>query len=141
MSEVEEFLNDILPRQIAAEIEVHNGNVGPRLAMWSHNDPVTVFGTWRLNNGWEGVSDAISNVAATFSDCKSYDFEVHAAGASGDLAYTVGFERSHRSVDGSPPSDMVLRVTHIYRRIDGDWKIMHRHADFPPADPRKTSAS
>jgi hypothetical protein len=24
---------------------------------------------------------------------------------------------------------MVIRVTHIYRRIDGDWKLVHRHAD------------
>jgi ketosteroid isomerase-like protein len=22
-----------------------------------------------------------------------------------------------------------LRVTHAYRREDGDWKIVHRHAD------------
>jgi ketosteroid isomerase-like protein len=128
VSEVEEFLKDILPRQIAAEIEVHNGKVGPRLAMWSHNDPVTVFGTWRLNSGWEGVSDAISNVAATFSDCKSYDFEVHAAGASGDLAYTVGFEPTTCSVNGVEQT-YTLRVTNIYRREDGEWKLVHRHAD------------
>jgi ketosteroid isomerase-like protein len=51
--------------------------------------------------------------------------------SSGDLAYTIGFERSHVSVDGGPPRDAVLQVTHIYRRIDGDWKLMHRHADFP----------
>jgi SnoaL-like domain len=50
----------------------------------------------------------------------------------GDLAYTVGFERSHVSVDSGPLRDMVIRITHVYRRIDGDWKLVHRHADFPP---------
>jgi ketosteroid isomerase-like protein len=50
------------------------------------------------------------------------------------------FERSHGSVDGGPPGDMTLRVTHIYRRIDGVWKLVHRHADFPSPEPRKTSA-
>jgi ketosteroid isomerase-like protein len=35
---------------------------------------------------------------------------------------------------------MTLRVTHIYRRIDGDWKLVRRHADFPPPAPQKTSA-
>ena len=60
--------------------------------------------------------------------------------SSGDLGYTVGFERSRVSFEGGPPRDMVVRVTHIYRRIDGDWKVVHRHADFPPSDPRKTSA-
>jgi SnoaL-like domain len=24
-----------------------------------------------------------------------------------------------------------LRVTHVYRREDGEWKIVHRHADAP----------
>jgi len=36
---------------------------------------------------------------------------------------------------------MVIRVTHIYRRIDGEWKLVHRHADFPPPDQRTTAAS
>jgi hypothetical protein len=26
---------------------------------------------------------------------------------------------------------MTIRVTHIYRRIDGEWFLVHRHADFP----------
>jgi ketosteroid isomerase-like protein len=42
--------------------------------------------------------------------------------------------------NGGPPRDMVIRVTRIYRRTDGDWKLVHRHADFPPSDQR-TSAS
>jgi len=25
---------------------------------------------------------------------------------------------------------MVIRVTHIYRRLDNQWKLLHRHADF-----------
>ena len=27
---------------------------------------------------------------------------------------------------------MTLRVTHVLRRIDGEWRLVHRHADFPP---------
>jgi len=27
-----------------------------------------------------------------------------------------------------------LRVTLIYRREDGDWKLVHRHGDFAPVD-------
>jgi ketosteroid isomerase-like protein len=28
----------------------------------------------------------------------------------------------------------MLRATQVYRREDGEWKIVHRHADYPPAD-------
>ena len=34
------------------------------------------------------------------------------------------------------PTSMTIRVTHIYRRIDGEWYLVLRHADFPPSDQR-----
>jgi ketosteroid isomerase-like protein len=37
------------------------------------------------------------------------------------------------SWDGIPLDPYTLRVTHVYRREDGEWKIIHRHADAPPA--------
>ena len=37
-------LDDFLTRQVEAEKALINGDPGPRLAMWSTQDPVTVFG-------------------------------------------------------------------------------------------------
>jgi SnoaL-like domain len=54
-----------------------------------------------------------------------------AAGASGDLAYTLGYEHVVFSIDGGPVAPLTLRVTHLYRREDGEWKTIHRHADAP----------
>jgi hypothetical protein len=59
---------------------------------------------------------------------------------SEDLAYTVGFERGTVRVDGGPGRPMTIRVTHVYKRVDGDWRIIHRHADFPPLDQRQPQA-
>jgi len=56
--------------------------------------------------------------------------------ASGDLAYAVGFERGTVAIDGGQPRPMTIRVTHVYRRVDGARRLVHRHADFPPADQR-----
>ena len=55
---------------------------------------------------------------------------------SDSLAYTVGFERGLAQVDGKPPVPMTIRVTHMFRYTRGEWRLMHRHADFPPADQR-----
>jgi ketosteroid isomerase-like protein len=71
-------------------------------------------------------------VASWFSDSQEFEFEVIAASASGDLAYTVGYERGKVRMDGNPRV-YTLRVTHVYRREDRRWRIVHRHADFPPA--------
>ena len=49
--------------------------------------------------------------------------------ANGDFAYTVGYERSSVSVQGGPARAVFLRATQIYRRENGDWKLVHRHAD------------
>ena len=29
---------------------------------------------------------------------------------------------------------MTIRVTHAYRREDGEWRLVHRHGDFLPHD-------
>ena len=135
MSELDDFLSKILPRQIAAEEAMHNGDPAPRLEMWSTRDPVTLFGAGvPCKSGSEEVTRTSRWVASRFSNCTAYSFELVAAGVSGDLAYTVAFEHATRSLDGGPEERTTLRVTHVYRRENGEWKIVHRHGDVPPAD-------
>jgi ketosteroid isomerase-like protein len=131
-NETEEFLKYMLPKQIAAERAIHAGNVEPRLALWSHRDPVTLRGAKLSGKGWADVSAKFRTVASWFSDTTSYEFEVIAAGASGDLAFIVGYEHNVVKVNGVPKT-YTLRSTHVYRREDGEWKIVHRHADAPPS--------
>ncbi len=133
VTETERFLAEMLPRQRAAEQAIHNGAVEERLALWSHTDPVTVFGARLSRSGWPALERMFRQVASWFSDSTEYEFEVIAAGASGDLAYTVGYERNQVKVDGQPRT-YTLRVTHVYRREDGQWRIVHRHGDVPPAE-------
>jgi ketosteroid isomerase-like protein len=134
-SPTEEFLAEMLPRQTAAERAMHNGDAGPRTALWSKADPVSLFGAWLpIRTGWADVSDAFRRVAAQFSDCREYRFEVVAAGASGDLAYTIGYEHNVVTLNGKPAT-YTLRVTHVYRREEGEWRIVHRHGDRPPDEP------
>ncbi len=132
-TETERFLVEMLPRQRVAEQAIHNGEVEPRLALWSRTDPVTVFGAKISASGWADLEPMFREVASWFSDSTGYEFEVIAAGASGDLAYTVGYEHNQVKVDGEPRT-YTLRATHVYRREDGQWRIVHRHADVPPAE-------
>ncbi|MFB9684324.1 YybH family protein [Amycolatopsis plumensis] len=134
-TQTEAFLADMLPRQTAAERAIHDGDPEPRAALWSRADPVSLFGAWLpIRTGWAEVGEAFKRVAAQFADSSDYRFEVVAAGASGDLAYTIGFEHNTVSINGRPTT-YTLRATHVYRRENGEWKIVHRHADRPPDEP------
>jgi len=132
-TETERFLAAMLPRQRSAEQALHSGDVEPRLALWTRQDPVTLFGAKLSATGWTALEPTFRTVASWFSDSVEYEFDVIAAGASGDLAYTVGYEHNRVTVDGQVRT-YTLRVTHVYRREDGEWKIVHRHGDFPPED-------
>jgi ketosteroid isomerase-like protein len=99
------------------------------------HDPVTLFGAAvPLRRGWDEVDETFHWLAGRFTGerLEHYDLELVAAGASGDLAYTVGYEHKTFVVDGEATS-YTLRVTHVYRREDGRWRIVHRHGDRPPA--------
>lgn len=137
-NETESFLAEVLPLQRAAEQAIHNGDVEPRLALWSRNDPVTLFGALLSGSGWADLEPTFRAVASWFSDSVSYEFEVIAAGASGDLAYTIGFEHNKVKVEGEDRA-YTLRVTHVYRREEGSWRIVHRHADRPPSEGSPTA--
>lgn len=55
MSELDDFLTQTLARQVEAEQATHNGGPTPRTAMWSTQDPVTLFGSARLNKSADGT--------------------------------------------------------------------------------------
>jgi ketosteroid isomerase-like protein len=132
MSELDDFLTKTLARQVEAEEALHNGDPTLRIQMWSTQDPVTLLGAVTSISGWDEVSQAFRWLGSRFSNCTAYRFELVAAGVSGDLAYTVGFEHTSVSMDGVPVEPYTLRVTHVYRRENGEWKIVHRHADPVP---------
>lgn len=129
ITEVDQFLADVLPRQIGAEKAICNGDPAPRLAMWSSKNPVTLFGADATKQGAEEVRQFFHLVASWFANCTAYRFDLVAAEVSGDVAYTIGFEHVSASFRGSPEAPISARVTHVYRRENGEWMIVHRHAD------------
>jgi ketosteroid isomerase-like protein len=128
MSEVDDFLADVLPRLREAEIALHDGDAGPRGALWSHVDPVTLFGAEVNRTGWSELGPTFDWIASRFTGCTALDYEIVASGASGDLAYLVAIERITATANGNPTS-YALRATTIFRREDGVWRAVHRHGD------------
>ena len=89
---------------------------------------MSVLGAWRSATGQEDVRALFHELATTFSDCTSHVYDIVAADVLGDMAFTAGFERTEATVNGERRR-YVLRVTQIYRREGGEWRVAHRHGD------------
>lgn len=123
----------------AALAEMAAGNPKPYIDCFATSPDATLFGAWgTIERGHDRLAETFRWVGSRFSSGTLVPEDV-VAFESGDLAYTVGFERGAIIVDAGEPQPMTIRVTHIYRRIDGDWRLIHRHADYPPQDPRKAA--
>ncbi|MDT4915150.1 MAG: hypothetical protein QOC66_4278 [Pseudonocardiales bacterium] len=134
MTETEQFLDAMAARITAAETALHNGDARERIAMWSRTEPLTLFGAGMNGRGWDQIGPIFDVLGTQFSDCLAYENEIIAAEARGDLAYTVALERTTASINGAEPKPYILRVTTIFRRETGEWKVVHRHGDALPAD-------
>ena len=129
MSDLADFLATALPRQIETESAWHQGDLDARLALWSTQEPVTLFGASGVcSSGSDEVRRVFGRAVTQIVACRSFNYDLVAAGVSGELAYTVGYE--HTSFDPGPVQDYTLRVTYLYRREDGEWKLIHRHGDY-----------
>lgn len=129
MDDTAAFLAEVLPQMRQVDTALHNGDARGRIAMWSEVEPLTVFGAAATVVGWKDIRPAFEWLATTMSNCESFTIDVIAAGASSDLAYIAAIEHTTASINGRPPGPYSLRVTTVFRREDGAWKVVHRHAD------------
>jgi ketosteroid isomerase-like protein len=128
MSDHDDFLTWVKTALYDAELALHNGDALPRRAVWSRNEPVSVLGAWRNAQGQHELDRLFESLAASFSSCTSYRFELQAYDVVGDMAYTAGLEHTSASIDGQQ-RNYTLRATQVYRREQGEWKVAHRHGD------------
>jgi ketosteroid isomerase-like protein len=129
MTDRDEFLAWVRTALYEAERALHDGDAGPRRALWSRHEPVSVLGAARNAHGQQEIDDLFGVLASGFSDCTSYAFDVYACDVAGDMAYTAGLEHISVSVDGQPRT-YTLRATQVYRREAGERKVAHRHGDM-----------
>ena len=130
-----QFMAFVEERQHEGESALVIGDVGPRLEMWSHHDPVTLFAAvGPTKAGWADLEPTFRAVASRLSGGRDVRYDLLAFDVSGDVAWSAGVARFDVSMDGGPISPIVIRLTHAYRRENGAWKVVHEHSDFQPPD-------
>ncbi len=119
-----------LVERAAATAAFFNGDPEPWQAMASHTPAITMFGGFGgYERGWEAVADRYTWAAAVNAEGE-ITIELLACHVAGALAYTVAIERGHvRAAGATEAAPKALRVTEIFRKEQGAWRLVHRHAD------------
>jgi ketosteroid isomerase-like protein len=116
----------------AALNRMANGDAGALSDIWSHDAAATALHPIGGREvGWEAVRKSFEQVAQLASDggIELVDQIIH---ISGTLAYEVGVEQGEFTLAGEPVK-MEVRVTNVYQREAGAWKMIHHHTDTSPA--------
>jgi len=123
----------MLARQIEAEEASVHGDPRPRMELWSRRDRVTLFGAIGMSeSGWDQLSQTFfSWVVSRFWNASRLSPRRRGCRGQRRHGLHAGFERFNGSIAGRVVEPVTVRVTHIHRREDGKWKIVHRHADNP----------
>jgi ketosteroid isomerase-like protein len=116
----------------AALNKMVNGSSQSLSDIWSHSPAVTTMHPIGGREvGWKDVWatwDQTSKVASN-GQVKLQDQIIRVAG---DMAYEIGIENADFRIAGQKVTDQV-RVTNIYQKEGGTWKIVHHHSDLSPA--------
>jgi ketosteroid isomerase-like protein len=120
-----------------AGVEITNGNPDVYKSLYSRRDDVTLANPLGPPvRGWSKVSATLDRAAENYRDGEAVRFENVSTVFVGDLAYTVEIESYRARVGGAEDMTPVsVRVTSVFRREDGVWKLLHRHGD-PITAPR-----
>jgi ketosteroid isomerase-like protein len=81
-----------------------------------------------VSRGFDPAPAHLDQLARTFTRGEA-TFELVQGYATRDMAVLVFIERQAGDVAGLPEQDWSLRVTQVWRRRDGQWRLAHRHAD------------
>ena len=113
------------------------GNADPVLRLFSRRDDVTLANPLGPPvRGWARVEEAARRAGAQVRDGADNRFEPIAAFAAADLGYVVEVHRGRAKLGGGTEgTPFALRITTVFRREGGEWRIAHRHAD-PITAPR-----
>ena len=121
---------DAMARLAAAQRDFVNGDATGIKALYSHREDVTVMGGFGgFERGWSEVGPRLDWAASQFAG-GSYRQEDLSAIVGPEVACLVSLERwTYTNARDRAETKLDLRVTQAFRREEGEWRLVHRHAD------------
>ena len=116
----------------AALNEIFVGNLAPMTALWSHADDVIYMGPdGLLRVGWAAVRADWEKQAAMKLGGEVHPLELHMT-VGRDIAVTHRFGEGANLDSAGKPLKVSIRGTNVFRKEDGQWKMIAHHSDPLP---------
>ena len=115
----------------AAQLEFQQGRPERYKALWSNQPDVTLAGGFggRFEQGWDRVSKRLDWASSQFRNGRN-EIQRLTFGANDEIGYLVQVENlTFNAPDQAGVIERKYRVTMLFRREHGAWRIIHRHAD------------
>ena len=109
-----------------------NGEKDTLADAWSNNGSATAMHPIGGREvGWKAVEGSFNQVAQLATEGK-IELKDQLIQVLGDAAYEIGIEAVQFKLGGHEIKGEV-RVTNIYNKENGTWKMVHHHTDIAPA--------
>ena len=109
-----------------------NGDPSQLTDIWSHSPTVTTMHPIGGREvGWDAVRESFEKVAQLASEGK-VELRDQLIRVAGDVAFEAGVEHGQLKLAGKHVT-IEHRVTNIYQREAGVWKLIYHHTDTSPA--------
>ena len=108
------------------------GELKPMTQIWSHADDITYMGPGGgFEAGWPAVRAVLEKQAAMKLGGKVEPAEMHITAGS-KIGVISNYERGENTNTRGMPQVVSLRVTSIFRKENGVWKMIGHHTDTLP---------
>jgi ketosteroid isomerase-like protein len=121
---------DLADRMARANAALMQGDATTYAALMNHTRDFTLMQPFGGNvvHGFDRSPEHLARLGGFFRN-GDFQQEVIQSLHSGDVAVLVLIERQTVEVGGLPAQLWQLRVTLVFRREAGEWRLAHRHAD------------
>jgi hypothetical protein len=99
--------------------------------LYSHHDDATLANPFGgVARGWGEVPDRTDRAASYYTDGEVVRIDTISSGHTDEIGYCFEIEYLRGRLGTRDVIDEIgLRTTSVFRCEDGDWKLVHRHAD------------
>ena len=124
-------VDKLIEQYYRAQREFLRGNPETVKDLFSHREDVTLANPYGPPvRGFDEVAKTIEHAASSRRDGTFVEWQIVAKYVSAELAYVVQIEQAEAKIGAREEiTPLAVRATMIFRPEDGEWKIVHRHAD------------